>query len=420
MFTMEIKKFLQSGVVLVAAVMIINLLNFALSAVLGRFLTFENFGTYTVINSIYYLASIIFMALAATVNHWVAFLSTREGAGAGRSFFYGLRKNIIIISLISAVVWVLFSPFLKSFINLHTIFPLIYFTPIFLVGPYLFLARGYLEGMFLFLFASIVIISEVVSKLFYAVIIFGSHGVNNMAIIIPLSVLTSWLVAIYLCKHDGKKALKKTFQFPRKFFFAALISYFASTASLSVDVIIVKHFMSPSAAGQYSLLSLIGKMIYFFGSIANVLLINYISKYEAQGKSVNKIFNLFFLISLVLTIIIFIPLGLFGNFFVPIFFGARTVVLFPYLISYGIGISLFSLTTTIISYHLILHEYFYVLIALLLIVLIVFGVSMFHKNISQIVEVIFFINISCFALVSAMHLLHKVEKVSRARLIVTE
>jgi len=59
-------------------------------------------------------------------------------------------------------------------------------------------------------------------------------------------------------------------------------------AFLTFDVILAKHYLSPEHAGQYALLSLIGKTIYFLGSLPNALMITLISNRMATKQNITK------------------------------------------------------------------------------------------------------------------------------------
>jgi O-antigen/teichoic acid export membrane protein len=54
----------------------------------------------------------------------------------------------------------------------------------------------------------------------------------------------------------------------------------AAAVFLNVDVLLVKHYLSPESAGSYSLLSLVGKMVFFFGSLLSSFITSMVSRHE--------------------------------------------------------------------------------------------------------------------------------------------
>jgi len=64
----------------------------------------------------------------------------------------------------------------------------------------------------------------------------------------------------------------------------------AITAFLTFDMLLVKIFLSPTAAGEYALLSLVGKMIYFVGALFSQFITPMVSKEEGAGRDSEPVF----------------------------------------------------------------------------------------------------------------------------------
>ena len=78
------------------------------------------------------------------------------------------------------------------------------------------------------------------------------------------------------------------------FFRASLFTGLSSVLFLSLDIILVKHYLAPEAAGEYALLSLIGKMVFFLGSLPAVFLITFVGRNEGLGFESKRIFEVIF------------------------------------------------------------------------------------------------------------------------------
>ena len=107
---------------------------------------------------------------------------------------------------------------------------------------------------------------------------------------------------------------------------------FSIAMVLSVDVILAKHYLSPYDAGVYALLSTIGKMIYFFGSLLNVFIVSMVSRAMGKGRDPEKEFGKIFVGTAFLSISAGLGLSLFGWFLAPLLLGASALMIVPYLI----------------------------------------------------------------------------------------
>lgn len=414
----KIGTFANSGAILVGALMLSNVLNFVFSALMGRILSLEQFGILTVINSLYYLVSIFLNALGNTVNHWVAFLSNTKGRHAGDTFFMNLQKILFVIATVSTALWLLASPSLQSFFHLPTIYPILFFAPLVFAAPFLGGVKGYLQGTFLFFFAGITILSEVISKLLLTSVLLSGHT-DLMYVTIPFSVCVSTIIGYVFMQKSKLTVTDQSYKFPRSFFLFSIVNAVISTAFLSIDVVLVKHFLSATEAGQYALLALTGKMVYFFGSLGNALLVTYISRDEAKQKNVQKPFFLFVTATAVLSAVMFFALGPLGPMTLPLLLGQKILPLLPYMTNYVLAIALFTVTNVIITFHITLHNYIFSVIAVLSTVGMMGGIFYIHANIGDIVNTLLMVTIvslvSCFAL----HLLYASQKISAKKIYTT-
>ncbi len=391
--------------------MVSNILNFAFSALMGRILPLEQFGILTVISSFYYLISIFLNALGNTVNHWVAFLSNTEGKHAGDTFFMGLQKSLLFIAGISTLLWVLASPALQNFFHLPSLYPIILFAPLVFAAPFLGGIKGYLQGSFLFFFAGITILTEVLSKLFLTVVLLSGHT-DLMYITIPFSVCVSTIIGYIFLKKSALTLTDHSYKFPRSFFLFSTLNAIISTTFLSVDVVLVKHFLSGAQAGQYALLAITGKMVYFFGSLGNALLVSYISRDEAKHKNVQKPFVIFVSATAALSAFMFIILGPLGFITLPILLGEKIIPLLPYLTNYILAIVFLTIANVIISFHITLHNYIFSVIAIAATLGMILGIMYLHNSITDIVNILLLVTfislVSCFAL----HFLYSSQKIT--------
>ena len=92
-----------------------------------------------------------------------------------------------------------------------------------------------------------------------------------------------------------------------------------------------KHYLTAELAGQYALLMLAGKMVFFIGSFVTPFIIPLVSKNEGEGKDSHRILYNTSFITLALVAFATGAFGVFGSTTIPFLFGSRALVITPYI-----------------------------------------------------------------------------------------
>lgn len=287
----------KAGLLLIFATFAVNFLNFAFNALLGRHLSFEEFGFVTLINTFYYLLAIPLSAVSTTVNHRVAFLFAKNEGDKETLFFRQTTIRLLILTLFALLFWLIISPGVAKFFQIKQVETVIFFTPAIFFGMLSSLNLGLLKGRLLFVYAALIILVEAFSKLAVAVFLILIKREELIYLSIPFSIAASGVVSAFFVKSQLFFKIEsgvEKYHFPKKFFTAAFVSNLAGTLFFSLDVIFAKHYLSIRVAGQYALLSLIGKMIYFFSSVPNQFTLTLVARDEGLMKNPARIFHKIF------------------------------------------------------------------------------------------------------------------------------
>ena len=204
-----------------------------------------------------------------------------------------------------------------------------------------------------------------------------------------------------------KPIQKMHFGFPKKFFLASVITGFSTSAFLTLDIVLTKHYLSAQLAGEYAFLSLVGKMIYYFGSILNVFMTPFVSRDLGAKRDPNKSFYRILIGTTFLTIGMYVAIGMFGNITIPLLFGEKAFPILQYLPIYSLAISFYVISNSIISYHLIRHHYSFPTTALILSFIMSIGIILFHNNIGEISNVILVTSILSLIIFVLLHALQR-------------
>ena len=393
---------------LMAALIFTNFVNFLFNAYLGRVLSFEEFSLVTLMNTLWFLVIIAVGAFSTTVNHKVAYLEASEGKGKAIAFFRQSLKQGLLIALGVSALWIVGSPFLAEFFHIESFVTLLLFTPVFAFSVFTAGYRGFLQGSYYFTLVAIILAGEALVKFLLAVL-FVTTGLSEWVYLsIPLSIVLAALLAIgashfMVLRQEAKTAVSGE-SFPRGFFAATLLFNLSAVTFLSVDIILVNHYLEPTEAGEYGLLALVGKIIYFFGSLASTFLLTFVSRNEGLSKSSKRIFSFTYAATSALVVSGVLVLGVWGDFSVPFLLGEKAHAIIPYLLPYTIALAIFTLSNIVVTYHLARKEYLFPLAALFSSVLMATGIILSHGSLESIVKVIFLSSVSGFLLVELFHL----------------
>ncbi|MEN9328038.1 MAG: Capsular glucan synthase [Candidatus Parcubacteria bacterium] len=402
------KSILTGSGLLVAAMMMSNILNLIFNVFLGRHLQFDDFGVIAIINTLWYFINIFLTALSATTTHEVAYLSSKVSKHAGIRFFNSVRKNVIVITAVATVIYLLATPFLRSYFQLQTLKILLLFTPIIFAGSIAALYRGFLYGHFMFFYLATITFMEALAKLVFAYGLIKTGYDDFVFLAIPLAIVVSAILAVYFVSHvDTNTDDVGNYNFPKRFYLATLITGLANNVFLSFDITLAKHYLDPTLAGKYAMLALVGKMIYFLGSLITSFMIAFVSRDEGSGRNPVHTFYRLFLIIFVLVSGAAVGLGIFGSFFVPLIFGVRTVSIIPYLMKYSAAIALFTLAHAIVVYHLARKQYLFPIVAILTGLTMALKIVAHHEGIWDIVDAMFNVAFVNFFLMVGLHFIQK-------------
>lgn len=386
--------FFLSGTALALSVMGANVVNLFFNAYLGRVVSAEEFGVLSLINTFMYFGSLFYNALGGITNREVAFLDNSLMSEAGTIFFLSLTKQLLIVNCVLSLLWFIAVPYTATFFHLHDHAVFYLFTPLFILYPLAFLGRGYLQGKMFFILAGITIFIEPVIKLISAFVLFSFQLHQHIYLAIYISAIITGIITFLLAWNKKSRISKKiSSSFPLTFFGAALLSGISTISFLAVDMILVKHFLPPEQAGQYAYLSLLGKIIFFAGSLLNIFTISLVSKEARHKRNPYVPFYLLFAGSTVMASGGVLVFGIWGEFFIPLILTQKANQIVTYALPYLISIALFTLGNTIVTYHLALKQYIFSIISFMMGLAIIGGIVYNHSSILDIVYTLLIVSI---------------------------
>ncbi len=407
------KKIYLGAFALVLASFLGNFLNFLYNSYLGRVLNYYDFRLIGLMTAIYSFATIFFGAFSSTTNYRSALIIGKFGNEAAHEYWRVLRKKVFVISTGIAVLWILSIPVLMRFFQQSSPFFLLIFSPILLIGLVHSFDKSYISAKFQFGSLALVYLIDPVVRIFIAVCLVFFDIKYWTFTAIPIAVFCAFILAWFLITFKNKSTSKKIaliseeYRFPFNFFYASLLSAFSSTAFSILDIILANHYLSSVEAGKYTLLSLIGKMIFFMGGLTTPFIIPLLSRIEGANKSPEKMMYILVIFTGILSFMSFICFGLFGYITLPILYGKKISRILPYVILYTFAMVAFTTGRVFINYYLIKKVYSFTLLTSFLIILQVGLLMIFHSSYQSFAVVMSGIWLLFFVLTLLLHIFVK-------------
>lgn len=396
------------GGLLMAAAVVTNLLNLGFNLVVSRALDFKELAVVSLVNTLWYVAALVFGALVATVTHHVAYVGAGHDNKEGKpNHFMVLWLAVIgVVGLAVSGIWIAASPYLQSFFHLDNQYVIWLFTPVFIGGAIGAANSGYLQGQFRFAAAGFLLIFEALVRLTAAASFIALGRTDQVYSAISIATVATALVSLWLVRSSWLRVgtVSRPEKFPGTFFVAALIGGAAVMAFLSFDIILVKHFLSEEVAGQYALLSLVGKIIFFLGSIPNLLTNPLVSRKAGHRRSAELIFMSILAATSSIVAVAILGLIHYGWYILPLLFGSKAVLVLPYVNNYILAAGLFTISNVIVTYHLAKKQYLFPLFFLVAATGMIASIVKWHADINQVVYVLLNINILTALFLGLLHI----------------
>ena len=401
------KPLYQGTFAFIAANMVANILNLGTNLYLGRALSFEDFGTFNLMNSLFYLTSIPLQSLGATVNYKAAFLLGKHKLQSLRHFWNYIHLRTVLYLVPVFLIWAIGSLLMPHWFNTGSATAYLVLGVFIVVNGSFTVSNSYLSARLMFFQVALLSLVQPLVRLLSAVsLAYLAPQFVHVAIGIGLGVVS--LLAIKF-SAKGSDSFKATYEFhlPRKYFLAALVAGISTIAFFSLDNLVIASLLDTTTMGQYAFMGLFGKMIFFVGSMSVALLAPLVARKEGMGKQSNRIFLTLLALAVAMTAGAY-ALFIGGAFwFGSIVWGEKITSILPYLPWYGIGISGFTIAQLIIQYRLVKKQYFFPVVASFLPLVQIVALVMFHQDLGQVSGVMMMVGIVHLVIFSVLHLVYE-------------
>lgn len=408
-YVIERKKIFFAGGMLVAANTLGSVLNFAFSAYTGRVLTLSDFALVSLMNSLYSFAALFYGPLSFTVNYRSGFLMGKFDDAVGYQFWKYVRKYGILVGFALSLLWLLASPFLDTFFQTTSLLFFISYAAIIYSSFASGTDKGFLNARLFFLPLAGIVFLEPVLKILFAILLVVSHETQFMYITIPLAFFISFIFGwLYIINHKPKPKNTNFTQkditfFPMKFCLISILSGLSTLSFASLDIVLAKHYLPPSDAGKYALVSLMGKTVFFLGGLTTPFVVPIISRELGANKDTTRILYILLLCTFVMCFIGFLCFGVFGYITAPLLLGKKAYSIVSYLSLFLFAMMCFCIAQIFVTFYQIRKIYTFPLIGLLLSIVQIILIVLNHSTVFSIVSAMSFVGIANLVVFSLMH-----------------
>ncbi len=401
---------IKTGGAFIAASMIANVVNFLYSAYLGRISGFEEFGLISLIASFLNLSQIPLQAYSSTISHRTSYLFGKYGTPA-KPFWAHFRGGALKPALLLSGAWLVLIPFMAAFFQTDRLLPFLLFTPIWSVGVAAAVDSGFLSGSMRFNTLAAMMLSEVSVKFAVTVLMVLIGLPQYVYVAIPAGIITSyvigWLVARgIVTKHIAHADFHSTV-LPRRFYASSFLSKVSLVAFLTMDAMLAKHYLPPKEAGQYALLSLVGKMVFFMGTLFTQFLTPLISKHEGAGRNSTKIFWVILLLTTAAVLGGVTTVGVFGYITIPFLLGPKAWDIVAYLPTYTFAMGCMAIAMGFVSYHQSRRVHLFAVASFGMSLIMLTGIVLWHGSVEEIAKVLTVSGIIFLMVTMFLHRFHE-------------
>ena len=397
-----IKKFLSSElgkgtIILLIMMNLYNFLNFLFHFVMGRMLGPEGYGVLAALMSLVYIYSIPSDAIQNLFSKYASKLNLEKTKGKLKFFLTRYLNKAIILGF--AVFFFLFiiSFFISKYLGIN--FWLIITTNIIIISSFATpIVRGILQGRKKFNLFGVSLVIEAVLKIIFSIsLVFFGFKVFGAITGVVVGVVSGFIFSLFFNRGILKEKEK---EFHPENFHLESIPYFISMGviilAFSIDILLAQRFFDSSIAGEYAVISMLGKMI-FFGTVAiSKAMFPLTSERHENKENSFDLFKKSLLLILGLCLMIILIFWLFPEQIISLFYGKAYLNISKLLFYSGISFSLLSISNLVLVYGLSTDRIKKPYLMIIPLVLGLGGLFYFNKTFNQYILGVLILNVIMF------------------------
>jgi len=332
--------------------------NYLYQVSMGRLLSPGDYGILYSLLSLLYIISVGGGAIQTSIARYTSKLKVHGKQGEIRYLWEFSTSRTILLGIASFLLLILFSSPISQFLNIDNGLYLISLAFFFIFGFTVSVNWGMLIGLQKFLaFGSTNALWSFLKLTLGILLILLGWGVYGGLLSLSIANIIV-LVITFLFIRSLLTSKPKKFELGGIYSYSslALLAVFSFTTMTYVDVILAKHYLTPELAGQFSALSVLGKIIFFVpGGIALAMFPKTSEDFERNGRHRSILLKALLYTALIAGSVTLLYL-FFPSLIEWVMFGGKYPMIVPYMFEYGAAMLLFSVVALLVNYFLSIHK----------------------------------------------------------------
>lgn len=402
----------RHGLLMAAFGFALGLFNYLYQLAMARMLQPDDYGILMSLTSLFLIVSIFALAIRTAMAKFISKYHAENNMKAAGNLWRLYLKRTLLLGVVAFIVTALLSPAISGFLRIGNFwYPLTLFSALILAFA-LPVNYGTLNGLHRFVPLGWTTTLWALLKLVFAIVLiklgFGLYG-GLVPFLLAFIIVFAITLSLLKDLRDGNAKKVEIVGF-RSYLGLSFIAILAYTVLTNIDVVLVKHFLSPEQAGNYAALAALGRAALFAPMGIALAMFPKSSGLHEMGKSHRSVLLMGVLLTLLISgavVVVYwidpeFALGFLGKYESGALKYALAV---DHLFRYALAMILFAVSYVIMNYFLSINRtrvaYPFVATAFLQVVLILY----FHGNIAQVVNVMLVSAAVCLIAVIAFYLL---------------
>ncbi len=373
-----------------SAIMIIgsnsaSALNYLYHLVVGRLLGPSSYGEFASLISVIGLLGIIPAAVSLVI---VKQVSSAKSDSEAKNLIRWFKSKAFIVSLSFALLMLVFSPLISSFLRINKFSYILLISLLFLFSLQTGFNRAILQGVLKFKEIVISILAENTAKVLISaiLILLGFAVTGALTAYVGASLLGLYLTNYYLkVKNENDYPIHTNVKSVLFLTIPMLVQTVSTTSMISSDVVLVKHFFSSHEAGIYAALSTLGKIIFFGTGPITAVMFPLVSKKNSKGESYRRVLIYSFTATALFALVICVFYFLAPTVAINLLFGPSYLESSSLLIWFGIFMSLFTLSSLLVNFGISLGKNRIAIFPLFSAILQIILIFLFHQTLFTVI-----------------------------------
>ena len=400
---LKIDRFLKNNLIMFVSGSIVNLFNLLYHLLLVRNVSTKVYGELNSLLSLLVIIAIPCSSFSTMVVKFTSKFHAQQLYINLKALLNSLFYHTLILSISAFLLISLLSPMLASFLQLDSIMPVFFLAVIVFLSTIMPTIAGGLQGLEKFgWLASASVVSGFFKILlaFIFVVLLGRqlYGALGAFIISSLLVLliTLWPLKEFFFRVEKNPCLnlKEVYSY----FLPSFVVFLCFSLLTNIDIVLVKHFFSPTLAGTYSVAQIIGKIIFFLPGTISVVMFPRLSFLHTQNKDTLHTLKRSLKYSAILCILGLIIYNLFPHYTLQILTkktGSEYIALGRL---FSISMAFFSLSGILLLYQLSINNFKFIKFLIPLTIIQILAISVFSTFYKSLYIILIILCINSFIL----------------------